>query len=175
MKVIYALMVLLISVLFGCDKEEQQLLKQIETTLPGNWHIDRLQLPGYAGGITYKGETFYHDTVLYDVGDITIPSFDVRELDLQNTEPPPVLCQLTMQGELINFKFEHIFLSGKEPFAYLRAVYQMGENINTPANNFLTSSHLLGLNYFIVITGNDEIRIEKAENRTGYVMTLKRN
>ncbi|HZY10423.1 MAG TPA: hypothetical protein VFF29_04650 [Bacteroidota bacterium] len=174
MKPIYQLLLLTLALSFSCNLEEGRLLNRVEDVLPGNWHIESVELPGYGLGITYEGNTFYNDTILYDVGTIEIAPFDIEKLDLQNPNAPPVPCLLTIKTEAFPYQIKRLFISGDEAFSNFGYAGEGVNIIDTPGEEFIWSSDIFDNNYYIVIIDDNHIRLEKGNNRDGHVLTLER-
>ena len=174
MKPLCQLLFLTLPLSFSCNLEEGRLLNRSEDVLPGTWQIESVALPGYGLGITYEGNTFYGDTILYDVGEIEIEQFQSSRLDLQSTDGYHVPCTLTLKNEIFDYRIDRLFISGDELFAGFRPSGEGVNIIDTPGEEFLSTSHIFNNNYYIVIIDDNHIRLEKGNNRQGHVLTLER-
>jgi hypothetical protein len=148
------------------------LLHQAESVLPGIWHIESVQLPKYGLGITYRGQKFYRDTVLNDVGTFEIDHFKTDTLELYKTK---VRCDLFLDGEHFPYSLNHLIISGGEIFSYFRMNVSDGiHTIDTPGKAFVFSSYIFNNNYVVQIVDHDHVLLLKANHRDGHVISLVR-
>jgi hypothetical protein len=152
-----------------------KLLSQAESALPGSWHIESIRLPGYGLGITYQGQTFYSDTILYEVGELEITSFSGDTLSYSDSQFGNVECTLLMDNQVFPVGIRTLFISGDEIFSGFE--YNGPEGtfpIVTNAEKFFWSSNIFNNNYFIRIIDEDYVQLAKANDSDDHVITLRR-
>lgn len=162
-----------VAIFLSCNQEEQHLLSSAEAILPGNWYIEAVELPANSR-ITYQGNSIRTDTILFDVGTIEIGPFSIADLD-QDYEVPGVNCTATILNEVFPYMIKHIIIAQSEIFVYFRwngpyGVYE----INTPGEEFIWSSFIFNNSYYVVVTDNDHIQLEKANDRESHVIHMSR-
>jgi hypothetical protein len=160
--------------LSACRKEERLILDNVERVLPGSWEIESFEISGHGSGVTYDGVDFYHDTIMYGVGEIDISSFRIQELDLQNPDAPPVPCVVSVGNEVFPYQIDHIFISGEDAFGGFRSSVTGVDTIDTLGEQFLSSSRIFNNNYYIVVVSEEHVRLEKGNDREGHVIVLRR-
>lgn len=159
----------------GCASDQVQLLRQSEDVLPGDWNIVSIQLPKYGTGVTYQGNTFITDTILYDVGSIYISEFSADTLSLQNISQSVVSCTLQIGDEYFPYGLDALFISGDEIFSGFTYNGPAGiDTINTPGKAFIWSSYVFNNNYFISILDENHVVLSKASDRNNHKITLQR-
>ena len=160
----------------GCSKEENEILRQAEMVLPGTWKIESVQLPKYGLGVTYQGNTFVADTILYNIGSIEIQSFSTDTLDLQYHENSKVNCNLFIEDDFIPISLNKLFLSGEDLFSYFRYNGPDGfEPIDNPGEEFFYSSHIFYNNYIIRIIDSKNVKLLKASDQNNTIISLTKN
>lgn len=175
MKNVNYIVLLCITLLLGCNQEEKHLIRSAELVLPGEWHIETVELPKFAQGVTYQGNTIFSDTILHDLGEIYIPEIDAFSFSLSNTNPPPVPCVLTIEQEVFDYQITRVFIVGKmEIFSTFDPAPHGISIVDTPGEEFLFSSRIFKDNYFIVIVDKNHVRLERGNDREDQVIVLKR-
>ena len=126
-------------------------------------------------GITYQGNTFYVDTILFDIGSIEIPEFSGDTLNSINLNPGKVRLTVTIENESFPYSINSLTTSGDEIFSIIRYNGPPGSfPIDTPGEKFLWSTFVFNSNYVITIIDNDHIELAKANDKNDHVITLKR-
>ncbi len=154
----FALLALLFC-LSSCTDKEAILLNEIEMNLPGDWHIDSMQIRPLPT-INHFGTLIDTDTVLKEIGTLSIPTFEVENLDLNADFQESILTTLEVDGVAISLELEHLFLSGGEYFVYLRL--NDTTHLSTDAGIFIESTTLFNRNSFIDVVNADQIVIRQA-------------
>src|SRR5687768_17138443 len=112
------LSLLLIGILaISCTSERISLMNLAEHVIPGTLRIESIRLPENPIGTTYHGNTFYVDTILFDIGRIEIPEFSVDSLNSEIVNPGKVRCTLTIGTESFPYSINDLFPSGEEIFS----------------------------------------------------------
>lgn len=169
MKQIFIFLFLII--ILSCNVENENKLKRIESILPGTWNIEYFYVPEYGTGLYYKGRIIRKDTILHDVGTITIPEFSIENLDLNSKIKDTIPIILNIDNVNFNFQIDALFLSGSEYFAYFRPneVFKSSET-----QKFLDSSRFFYMNAYIVIDDDNSIQIQRSEEKDKYKLFLSR-
>lgn len=163
----------LVPIFLGCNREEKHLIATAETVLPGNWHIEAVELRGNYG-IKYEGSPIRSDTIINDLGTIEIDKFSVAALDY-DYEVPGVSCRVEILNEEFPFMIKQIIITGSEIFGYFRWNLPEGvHEFDSTTEEFVWSSRIFNNNYYVVIKNNNSIQLEKANNRKGHVIYLER-
>ena len=167
---------ILLSILsISCTSERAPLMTLAEHVIPGSWTIESIRLPGDPMGITYKGSTFFVDTVLFDLGSIDIPEFSADTLTSYIQNPGKVRCTVTIENESFPYSITSLFPSGEDIFAVIRYDGPDGAFlIETPGEKFVWSSFVFNNNYIITIFDKDHIELAKANDQGDHVISLKR-
>lgn len=154
------LLPLLILFLSSCEKEEKILLSSIEQILPGEWVIDSMRLdpsvPYYYYSTLIEG-----DTTLENVGYLSIPTFNVANLDLNSANPQIIQSVMDIDGVELNLAIEKLFLSELEYFAYLR-FNDTSANLNTPQGEFAEAVRIFTSNCYVYVIDEDHLHIRRA-------------
>src|SRR5687767_10522770 len=172
MEIKYSLLSILFIVI-GCSNERIRILNQAEDVMPGNWHIESVRLPRYGQGVTYQGNTFMSDTILFDIGTFEIEPFSADSL--KPGLPAKVKCNLIIDNEDFPFSINTLVASGEDIFTFIGFNGPEGTfPITTLAEKFIWSSYIFMDNYFIKIIDEDHIELQRANQRSEHVITLKR-
>jgi len=166
--------VLATQLFLNCKKNDEKPLKLIEQKLPGKWNIESVSIPGWGGGVKYKGETFYHDTILYNIGYLEIPPFSTDLLDLNSISDSIYQCTLIIESDTFIIHLEQLFMSDADYFVYFRQEFSdlfLTQNQNAA---FLSSSRLLNFNSWLYIVNDNQIRIKKASGNDDYTIILSK-
>ncbi|MEO0471191.1 MAG: hypothetical protein AAF206_16300 [Bacteroidota bacterium] len=140
--------------LTSCDREEINLLDEVERVLPGTWQIDSIYVvPGTE--INYFGQVITEPTTISNLGEWRVPSFDTEDLDLSTNVEASIASVLVMQGEETALPVDKLFLSQGEYFAYFRA----SSAIETPIEQFVSDVRLFRRNVYIDLIDDDRILI----------------
>ena len=176
MKTNYITILLFAGILLGCTNERMKLLSEAEKVLPGNWRIESVRLPKDGLGITYQGNTFIADTILFEVGSIEINNFSADTLPhLANHQHGKVKCNLTIGNEVFPIAITRLFISGDEIFSGFEYNGPHGTfPINTDGEKFFWSSRIFNDNYIITIINEDKVELGKSNDRHDHVITLNR-
>jgi hypothetical protein len=162
MKLYFSLIPLLL-LFFGLNacqnKEDEMRLADMEQLLPGDWRIDSMRVHPNPT-IDYFGKILEQDTTLAEVGRISIPAFEIANLDLNADFPEVVEADLLIEGVPLPFIIEQLFLSGDEYFVYFRQVDPT--NFFTPEGIFIDNSQLFHKNHFIDVVSQDQLIIRQA-------------
>jgi hypothetical protein len=166
--------VLVYLLLSSCAKNDGNSLRFIEQKLPGKWNIESVTIPSWGSGIKYKGETFYHDTILYDIGSLEIPPFSTDLLDLNSKADSTYRCNLIIEGDTFNILIEHLFMSGSDYFVYFRQGYSDLFGTENQNAAFLSTSRLFNFNAYLFIINDNQIRIKRASGDDDYTVMLSK-
>ena len=173
MKTKLFLMLFSISLMVSCSKDEN-ILQQAERLLPGTWAIVSVELPKYGLGVSYQGNTFVADTVLFGVGNIGISDFSLGQLSSFHDQADNVVCELNIGSEGYPYSLNELFLSGDELFSQFRYNGPEGSfPIETPEEQFIFSSFIFNNNYVIEILDSDHLKLSKA-NDARHIISLTR-
>lgn len=71
------LCLLVLIILVGCNKEERETFKYVEKHLPGHWEIAEIEINQVLWQRQYKGDQIKKGDIFYNVGELTIPVFDI--------------------------------------------------------------------------------------------------
>jgi hypothetical protein len=158
-------------IILSCNNENEEKLERIESILPGTWNIESFYVPEYGTGLYYNGRTIRKDTILHDVGTITIPEFSIENLDLNSKIRDTIPIVLNIDNVNFKFQIEALFLSGSEYFAYF-SPSQIFKSSET--QKFLDSTRFFYMNAYIVIDDNNSIQIQRSEEKDKYKLFLSR-
>lgn len=161
--------------LMSCSADRLKLYEEAEQILPGEWAIESIQLPAYGPGITYQGNTFVVDTILFDVGSVVISDFTVDHLNKLSDYDTDIICTVTIGNEDFPFKIAHLSVSKDEWFSQFEYNGPDGSfPIVTPGEQFIWSSHVFNNNYIINVIDEDHIQLLKANDRDDDIISLSR-
>jgi hypothetical protein len=166
--------VLVYLLISSCAKNDEKALSLIEQKLPGKWNIESVTILSLGSGINYQGETFYHDTILYDIGSLEIPIFSTDLLDLNSFADSAYKCKLIIEGDTFNIRIEHLFMSGSDYFVYFRHGYSDLFGTENQNAAFLNTSRLLNFNAYLFIINDNQIRIKRASGNADYTVMLSK-
>lgn len=174
--VIFILSFVTILLQVSCTDKEDQPIGSPEQVLPGLWRIDTVELIDYITGITYQGNTFFNDTVLHHVGKIQISSFSLDSLEAIDLGEHRVECTLDIDGEEMNVAITALFKTGTE---WKATIFYNGPDgfqlIDTPIEEFYSTTHIFHNFYTLEIADNDHIRLWTTNEAKNHVMSLARD
>lgn len=146
--------VLLIS-FFSCSNSEEELYNQVEAVFPGIWNIDTFYMPVWGGGINHFGDEILVDTVLHDVGIISIPTFSTDTLDYTK-QTGTHDCTYSYQNIEVDFVIKSVSLYTDNDFF----VHFRNDVIdNTLMSAWLHNTRILGDNFVLKIINEDQIQL----------------
>jgi len=171
---IVSIVISCIALFCSCTADTHQFTSDFQQILPGKWQIESIQLQFRSDGITYQGNTFYHDTTLLDVGEIEFGSFGFREFSWDQPVTTSIAGNLKIENESFPFVIDELILSGHEIFGFFYLDQNSWiDSIDTPGEEFVSSAHLFNSNYWVTMTGESHIRLETF-NSTGHVMEMEK-
>ena len=173
MKSILYLLIIMSTILASCSKDNQQ-LQQAEMILPGTWKIESFQVPKYGLGVSYAGNTFYVDTILYNIGSITIPEFSADRVHASMNPASKVPCEVTIGSEVFPFSIHQFYPSEGGLAIYFQFNGPDGSfPITTPEESFIWSSYIFQTNYRIEILDSKNITLTRLSNEKHVIVLSK--
>ena len=162
--------------LLCCTKKDEQFTGSPEEVLPGQWRIESVELTDYDGGVTYQGSTFFHDTVLINVGIIQISSFSLDSLEAVDLGQHKVECLLEISGGQMDVSINSLFMSGTD---WRATIFYNGPDgyqlIDTPIEEFYSTAHIFNNFYTLEIEDNHTVKLWTSNEKENHVITLVRD
>jgi len=151
------LCLLTLIILMGCNKEERETFKYVETHLPGLWEISEIEINDVLWNGEYKGVKIKEGDKFYNFGEILIPAFDIDVIK-QDNNTIPVHCQITTGQISRDIYLNRIFLS-VEPDEYYIWIDGFSFGADNDDANVLYASRLFGHNMSMKFIDEDEIEM----------------
>lgn len=177
MKLLSLLLLLTVLLFTNCNKEERELLENAENVLPGKWNISQFELgPGNSSEIRYERRLIPNDTILQDIGSISIDEFSIDSLGLDDggIRSAQILCELSIGQEQFSYSMKSLFISGEELFARFESNRIGIDTINTVGEEFLSSSNIFFDNYYIFILDNNNVELQESNGISRHSIKLTR-
>lgn len=149
-----SLILLFVVSFVSCENEEDELLAEIERVLPGDWNIDSVRVLGNPD-LVYQGIPIPRDTSLSDIGLISIPSFNIASLSLEDKSSEFVEAELLIGQKLLYFNIEKLLLSEDFYFAYLRQSSNL--DVDSPEGQFIQESSLFNTNHYLQLIDDNTL------------------
>jgi hypothetical protein len=164
--------ILLLTCLSCVKNHDEEDLKAIQSILHGIWHIQECHIPKYGSGVYIGGEIVKKDTLLYGMGDLDIPEFNIFNLDLNSQIKDTLVMTFIYKDERIPVLVPHLFLAGREYVAYFRGT----TFLETEGEKFVNSRYPFRQNYLIEVVDRNHIMIKDLQSRSDVsnYMVLKR-
>lgn len=169
------IIVSIIGLVSGCTNDTHQFSSTAEEILPGRWRIESVVLPANPEGITYQGNTFFNDTVLFDIGEFEFGTFDFYDGALDFPVTTPIACNLNLENENFAFVINNLIISHGEMHGSFNQIIPGGiDTIDTPGEEFVWSSRVFANNYSVFTDGTHHVRLEKWDWPISSVIELEK-
>ncbi len=160
----------------SCANKDDQTIGSPEQVLPGLWRIDSVELSGYNEGVTYRGSTFFTDTVLLQVGKIQISSFSIDSLEALDLGQHRVECMLDISEGEMSVALTSLYEIGAE---WKATIFYNGPDgfqlIDTPIEEFYTTAHIFNNFYTLEIVDNHTAKLWTSNDTENHVISLTRD
>jgi hypothetical protein len=161
MKLKYKYFFFILILFSGCENDTYQFTTNLEQVLPGRWLITSIQLPAIEQGIEYQGKFIFHDTTLTDVGEFEFGKFDFYGIDSDFAISSNVTCNFKIANEDFPFIVNNFSISSGEMRGFFSQIIAGGiDIIDTPEEEFVSSSRILNNNYSVFMIDTQNVRLE---------------
>lgn len=164
-----------LSTIHSCTDDNEELLGQIENILPGNWTIDSFYMPAYGRGIRHNGDIIFNDTILYDVGVISIPIFSTDTLNY-TLQKGSHICSYNYQNEELDFTIESITVYSQDSHDEVDYFIYLSDNITSQTNvsNWINDSRIFNDNFVLKVIDNNRVTLNDPGENKNRVLFLSK-
>jgi|GEM_PF-2934117 len=172
--IIFAFLLPCCLLISSCDVDPNPDLEIAERVLPGNWNIESVNISTMSGGVRFLGETLEKDTILSNVGTLTIPNFEMDSMSLSGNDV--IECTYTLNGESDYVHIESIFAISNESevvYYWRRNGFINKDDADPDIKKFLDDSKLFWDNYYAEIIDTETVEFIPFSNRHGPIRLTK--